>query len=188
MEILKQVRTQRGLSQRALARNAAVSFKGLQLMESKDHDWRISTLRKVASALNLPGNGIDLLLARFISQPAYAVRAVSMRIVESGFDSWPIHLMDFVDTFRSARDALLVADPPIDETEARVRCLLASTVEHLCDEVDLKIPWWCAGIGPLREPWFVAGVENLKATALLESPSHFRKRNVFVMGNFLDRA
>ena len=57
MEILKQVRTQRGLSQRALARNAAVSFKGLQLMESKDHDWRISTLRKVASALNLPGNG-----------------------------------------------------------------------------------------------------------------------------------
>jgi hypothetical protein len=157
-------------------------------MESKGHDLRISSIRKVASALNLPGNGIDLLITRFMSRPGYAVMAVSMRILQNGFDSWRIHVMDFVDTFRSTRDSLLIADPPIDEIEERVRCLLASTVECLCDEMGMTVPGWCAGIGPLREPWFVAGIENLKATALLEAPAYFRKRNVYVLGNFLNRA
>lgn len=40
----------------------------------------------------------------------------------------------------------------------------------------------------LPEPWFVAGVENLKATALVESPLPFRRNNIFVLGNFLSRA
>jgi hypothetical protein len=30
-------------------------------------------------------------------------------------------------------------------------------------------------------------VESLKATALVESPAPFRKRNIFVLGNFLSR-
>jgi hypothetical protein len=34
----------------------------------------------------------------------------------------------------------------------------------------------------------VSGVENLKAMALVESPAWFRRRNVFVLGNFLNRA
>jgi hypothetical protein len=40
----------------------------------------------------------------------------------------------------------------------------------------------------LSEPWFVSGMENLKASALLESPLPFRRNNVFVLGNFLSRA
>jgi hypothetical protein len=40
----------------------------------------------------------------------------------------------------------------------------------------------------LPAPWFVAGVENLKASALVESPVQFRRNNVFVLGNFLARA
>jgi hypothetical protein len=34
----------------------------------------------------------------------------------------------------------------------------------------------------------VAGRESLKAMALVESPVWFRRRNIFVLGNFLDRA
>ena len=33
----------------------------------------------------------------------------------------------------------------------------------------------------------VPGYENLKASALVESPVPFRSRNVFVFANFLDR-
>jgi hypothetical protein len=40
----------------------------------------------------------------------------------------------------------------------------------------------------LDSPWFVAGIENLKASALVESPVRFRKRNIFVLANFLERA
>jgi hypothetical protein len=40
----------------------------------------------------------------------------------------------------------------------------------------------------LPDPWFVAGIENLKASALVESPVQFRRNNIFVLGNFLSRA
>jgi hypothetical protein len=82
----------------------------------------------------------------------------------------------------------LALAPPIPQTSARVRSLLASTVETLCAERGLPRPWWCGGVDVLPMPWFVAGIENLKATALVESPAHFRKRNVFVLANFLARA
>ncbi len=68
-----------------------------------------------------------------------------------------------------------------------MRALLASTVEMLCDEARLEPPEWCAAVPALPEPWFVAGMEGLKVLALAESPVHFRKRNIFVLGNFLSR-
>jgi len=49
-------------------------------------------------------------------------------------------------------------------------------------------PWWANRPLVLAEPWFVSGMENLKATALVESPVQFRRNNVFVLGNFLSRA
>ena len=48
-------------------------------------------------------------------------------------------------------------------------------------------PPWTGGVGPLERPWFVSGYENLKASALVESPARFRSRNVFVLAGFLDR-
>ncbi len=63
-----------------------------------------------------------------------------------------------------------------------------STVETVCAEVSLPSPGWCCGVEALDSPWFVAGIENLKASALIESPVRFRKRNIFVLANFLDRA
>jgi hypothetical protein len=38
-----------------------------------------------------------------------------------------------------------------------------------------------------QEPFFVAGLENMKATALVESPLRFRIRKVFVTGSFMQR-
>jgi transcriptional regulator with XRE-family HTH domain len=102
--------------------------------------------------------------------------------------SWKLWLFEFVDTFRRCPREDLVAAPPDRDTRDRIRSLLASTVETLCAERGLPPPWWCGGVGVLAMPWFVAGVENLKALALLESPAHFRKRNIFVLANFLSRA
>jgi hypothetical protein len=95
--------------------------------------------------------------------------------------------MNFVDAFRQSPDAGLVRSTPTNGLDPRLSALLTSTVEFLCMERDLSIPEWCAGIEPLKKPWFVSGIENLKASALLESPVHFRKRNIFVMSSFLDR-
>jgi len=117
-----------------------------------------------------------------------SVEAAALRILEDGFDTWRIHLFNFVDAFRAPGDPALTRSAPPDSLDPRLRCMTASIVESLCHERAIPAPSWCLGIGPLPDPWFAAGVENLKAMALVESPAEFRARNIFVLGNFLERA
>lgn len=99
---------------------------------------------------------------------------------------WKIPLMDFVDDFRFHKEPAAIEMPFTPSDEQR-DAAFSAVIETLCDELELPIPAWLRRIPSTREPFFVAGVENLKATALVESPIRFRMRNVFVMENFLDR-
>ena len=99
---------------------------------------------------------------------------------------WKIHLMDFVDDFRSTRDTQAISEPFVLSNE-RIDALLASTTEALCDELNIETPAWLLSVAACREPYFVSGYENLKATALVQSPLRFRMRKVFVLENFLSR-
>lgn len=99
---------------------------------------------------------------------------------------WKIPLMDFVDDFRRHKDAAAIERPfPLDDE--KVDAVLAGVIEYLCDELKIEIPEWLDDVPSCEEPYFVAGIENLKATAIVESPLRFRMRKVFVMENFLDR-
>lgn len=188
MKSLQDARRARGLSQRMLAAKAGLSFRGLQHLEEPAHNWRALSLRRVAEALGLPAAGVDLAIGRFVRTRIDSVDDVSIRMVADGFASWKTHLFNFVDAYRSTRDQALVEYPPALELDARLRALLASTVEALCAETGAGSPQWCAGVAGLPLPWFVSGIENLKASALVESPAHFRRRNIFVLAGFLDRA
>lgn len=101
--------------------------------------------------------------------------------------TWSLYLMDFVDDFRRTKDIQMVSAPFAQDNE-RIDALLASTAEYLCDEQAVQPPSWLAMVPACHKPWFVAGVENLKAIALAESPLRFRIRKIFVLENFLSRA
>ncbi|MCY4121464.1 MAG: hypothetical protein OXG72_11155 [Acidobacteria bacterium] len=58
MESIRTIRAQRGLSQRALAQCAGLSFRGLQLLESPQNDARASSLERVGVALGLPPGSV----------------------------------------------------------------------------------------------------------------------------------
>ena len=188
MKAVRTARLRRGVSQRNLARRAGLSFRGLQLLETPGHDPRVSSLDKVSGALGLPTGGISALLEGFLLEDGRSFRSASVRILADGFESWTIHLFDSVDAFRRGPDPNLVRAGPVDELHPRLRALIASTVETVCAEVSLPSPGWCCGVEALDSPWFVAGIENLKASALMESPVRFRKRSIFVLANFLERA
>ncbi len=188
MKAVRTVRIRRGISQRDLARRAGISFRGLQLLETPGHDPRVSSLDKVSAALELPTGGITALLGGFLLEDGRSFRSASIRMLAQGFESWTIHLFDSVDAFRRERDPDLVRTGPVDELHPKLRALIASTVETLCAELSISSPGWCRGVEPLDSPWFVTGIENLKASALVESPVWFRKRNIFVLANFLERA
>ena len=99
---------------------------------------------------------------------------------------WRVWLMDFVDDFRYYKNVGMIAEPFVLNDE-KMDALLASTVEYLCDELKIEAPAWLKKIKPCSEPFFVSGIENLKATAIVESPLRFRIRKVFVLENFLSR-
>ena len=99
---------------------------------------------------------------------------------------WRVWLMDFVDDFRYYKDSEMIAEP-FQLSDDKIDALLASTIEYLCDELNVETPEWLNKIQPCREPYFVSGIENLKATAIAESPLRFRIRKIFVTESFLSR-
>ena len=99
---------------------------------------------------------------------------------------WKVHFYDFVDDFRFNKNPAAISEPFLLDND-KFDALLASTIEILCGELNLEIPEWTKDIPPCDEPYFVAGFENLKATAIVESPLVFRIRKVFVTGSFLQR-
>ena len=99
---------------------------------------------------------------------------------------WAIHLMNFVDDFRSSRDPRAI-EVPFRQRERKMDALVAATVESLCDELGLEPPEWLARIPECEDPWFVSGLERLKAITIVQSPLRFRMRRIFVLENFLSR-
>ena len=99
---------------------------------------------------------------------------------------WKVYFYDFVDDFRYHKKLQAVSEPFVFD-DNKFDALLASTVEALCAELNLKTPGWTKNVPACEKPFFVAGFENLKATAIVESPVYFRIRKVFVTGSFLQR-
>lgn len=99
---------------------------------------------------------------------------------------WKIHFYDFVDDFRFHKKSEAVSEPFVFDND-KFDALLASTVEVLCKELNLETPRWTKSVASCDEPFFVAGFENLKATAIVESPALFRIRKIFVTSSFLQR-
>ena len=188
MDQLKNLREAQGLSQRALAARAGIAYKTVQLIETGHHDPRVSTLDRIAQALGYPRRIVNERLRTLWESPPDSVAMVSERIVSGEPSSWKGHVFDFVDAFRRSGDPQLIKNAPVQGSSNFVRALLAATVESLCRELNVVIPNWCHNVGCLNEPTFVAGIENLKAMSLVESPLSFRRRNIFVLGNFLARA
>ncbi|MBI2082263.1 MAG: helix-turn-helix transcriptional regulator [Deltaproteobacteria bacterium] len=187
MNPIVKAREEKGLSQRRLAALAGISFRTLQLLESGRHDPQISSLEKIATALGYSRHAFGRFIESLFESPPDSVVGISEHILEEGEGSWKSWLFSFVDAFRTKPKRGFVDLSPLPETPVSMKALLASTVETLCDEVGMTCPEWCQSVPPLAEPWFVSGMESLKAMALIESPVHFRKRNIFVLENFLKR-
>ncbi len=183
-DVIKQLRRQRSVSQRDLAAAAGLSFGALQRLESGATDPRWSTITATVAALGFSSAGAERLLARHWLAGPDSVAETSLRINLEGEETWTLWLFQFVDAYRRLRDPGLCALAPDPDCPRRVRALYASSVEFLLGE---SAPEWCRGIGRLEDPWFLSEAESLKASALVESPAIFRKRNLFVLGNFLER-
>jgi DNA-binding XRE family transcriptional regulator len=174
-------------SQRLAASKAKIAFRTYQLLEKGGHDAQVSTWQKLAKLFGIPAAAITASLEKPFREPVDSVYRASLLMLQKP-SHWSLALFDFVDAFRRTRDLALVATPPDLGLETRLQVLLAAVVEQLCRELALAPPLWLNAMSVLPQPWFVADVQNLKAMAIIESPIAFRKRGIFVLSNFLDRA
>lgn len=185
---IKNIRASHGISQRKLAELADVSFRTIQLVESEaQHNVEIDTLERVFRALGYAENEFKNYTKHFCDSHPDSLRSLSRRISYNDAE-WKLELFNFVDEFRNKKDFRLIEQAPVSTCDLKYQALFASVAESLCDEIKIPVPRWTEIIMPLGKPWFLAGVENLKPMAIVESPIHFKKRNIFVLENFLTRA
>ena len=105
---------------------------------------------------------------------------------EQGFD---IALREFLDSF--------YANPKHRETAIRQHpqsldplrdAYIAAVAEHLARCHHLDIPDWAETQGmELKRPFFAGNLESLKARLIVESPTAFRRRMLFVSKDALSR-
>jgi AcrR family transcriptional regulator len=176
----------RHISERDLAAAAGVARETLRVCERDPRAVRGQIVDAIAERLER-----QVLLMITPDRPAaseWSTVSVSMMIVRDGFESWKIHLMDWVDEFRRDWDARLVLLPPVSALDERLIALMASICSVLAAEAGIDTPDWAQHSYFLPKPWFVSNRESLKAMAIVESPPEFRRNNIFVHDNFLRRA
>lgn len=186
MNLIENIRSKNKHSQRSLAQKSRVSFRALQLIEWGG-DTRVSTLNKIAEGLGYTHNLFKKYVYSFFESPPDSIFHLSRYLTEHRSADWKIPLFNFVDSFRKTKDLNLILLPLAPDLSDKLTAILASTVESLCHELGMDLPSWCEAVEPLNNPWFPSEMENLKAIALVESPVYFRKRNIFVLKNFLER-
>lgn len=123
------------------------------------------------------------------------MRPSTLAEVAAQRDSFDRCLANFLDGFYAAPSAAaLTAAPALLAPQfgdiGRVQdAYLAATAEELARRFSLKLPDWTVGEDrQLHHPWFASPLAALRAVLLLESPSAFRARNLFVSENALTRA
>jgi len=73
-------------------------------------------------------------------------------------------------------------------TEDKVNsAYLAAVVEHLCRRDSIRIPEWVHDRKFFLQSPYFDGPEDSKAKLIVESPVEFRRRNIFVSKNMIDR-
>lgn len=182
---IKKLREIKNLSERKLAAHSKISRVTLRQIESKKATLEIQSLLPVSHSLD---RQVAILGYPDEIATEYSTVAASMKILRDGFESWKIHFMDMVDEFRRTLDPRLILLPPVADLDFRLKSLLASIASELALEAEIDTPEWSKKRHTLVKPWFVAEMETLKASALIESPVVFRRNNIFVLNNFLHRA
>ena len=105
-----------------------------------------------------------------------------------------IILGDFLDSFYNAEnDSIrqqMITDEPDYEIDDKVFiCVLAGIVQKLSSDYNIQTPNWCMKKKYyLKKPWYPSGAKiKNKVYFYFNSPKEFKKRNIFVGKNTINR-
>jgi hypothetical protein len=108
----------------------------------------------------------------------------------AGIQNFDLAVREFIDSWEAmplpSRGEALAEEPA---ATGRVEdAYLAALAEHLTARDRLDPPAWTEQPERfLHEPFFAGGLESLKAILIVESPSAFRRRLIFISADGLSR-
>jgi len=109
-------------------------------------------------------------------------------------DTLGYFIAEFLDEFYAEPLAERLAEEPRSLTgmlkdDGLADAYLAAIADHLGRQYKMQRPQWAFGPGRmLANPWFALKSHGGQMCMLIESPSAFRERNIFVSANALSRA
>lgn len=107
--------------------------------------------------------------------------------INSGGD-WRLYIQQLMDDIRrNPKEYYRIFKEKPKFNDIKVYAMFQALTRHYAHEYNFETPEWAKVPEYLKEPWFPSGIENLKAMCILESPFEFRRNNIFVLKNFLDR-
>lgn len=183
--VLREARTDAGLSRRALAAKAGVPISTVSRIEEGRSDPTFGMLVRLVAAA-----GAELVTAL---QPredrlslAELATAVSDRAGRLKID-WT-RIRAFVDRVQQDPQLLpsAIADPPVS-THPLMNAILAALAEQLAQEFGVDRPRWTRAFGPLGEPWVPPSTPRMRASFEETTPEAFRRRNVVLPRSALFR-
>lgn len=176
--LLRKVRTEAGLTQRALARKAGVPPSTVSRIEDGTHDPRLTMLERLLSAA---GHRLVINDDVVPEAPSLAGLATAIDPLGDGGLDWT-RLRGFVDWTYRHHDEICdaISVPPARSGNPLLDGLLAGMGEKLADDDDLERPRWCAAVPAMRQTWVPDGTPRMIQRALDSTPRQLRARNIMI--------
>jgi transcriptional regulator with XRE-family HTH domain len=178
--LVREARRDAGLSLRALAERADVSFTTVFRIEHGEVDPTTGTLRKLLGAL---GQELELGRSALAQGPELAELADAWSSDRAGQDQpdWT-RLRAFLDHLgrHPEQSARAVRSRPPASGSAFFDNLLAGIAEKVSDDAGTPRPAWTKKIPPLAVTWEGFGTARMRATAAAATPPQLAARNILV--------
>jgi transcriptional regulator with XRE-family HTH domain len=175
--LLRQARYDTGLSMRALARLADVSYTTICRIEHGQVDPTVGTLRKLLAAT---GGALEL-SSRPEEIPRLADLADAWSKDHRGEDrpDWT-RLRVFADYLRRhpEHSAIAVLGRPRPSGSALLDNILAGVAEKTADDAGFPQPPWTKLVEPLPRQWADFGTPRMRVRAERSTPRVFARRNL----------
>ena len=187
--LLRQARTQAGLTQTELAELAATSQSAIAAYEAGDREPTVPVLSRMIQA-----TGGVLELGVVPDRSLYRLADVARDIAGALSADSSAALRYVFEFLRGLSDdhppvALVVAAEPDPTGDERFDALLAAIAEDACVREGKAPPAWV--FEPkrfLERAWWVSPLPSAKAQALVHSPASFRRRGVMIDRRDLEAA
>lgn len=178
---LKRARTERGLSQAALARRAGVDQPMISAYERERRDPTWGTFDRLIRA----AGAVAELRVEPLAETAFTIADLGRHLARADDDGRRRRLaLEFVgrfwDTPTNERRGLVV-DRPAPTGDRPWDALLGAVTEHLAFHEAVEAPPWCSEPDRfLDRPWYWVDLPSVRRRVLTGAPTAFRRRNVWV--------